>query len=83
VREEISGVPLGLSRDYDQLPLTEPLHIVRCQICDGLYEDAMRLMADGCRVLAVMCAGCRAQGRTRWISAQRIELPAAIARYRS
>lgn len=23
MREEIGGVPLGLSRDYDQLPLTD------------------------------------------------------------
>jgi len=77
------GVPLGLSRDYDQLPLAEPLRIVRCQLCDGMHEDAERLMADGCRVLAVRCPGCRERGRSRWIAEHHVELPAAIARYRS
>jgi hypothetical protein len=80
--ETISGVPLGLSRDYEQLPRTGPLRSIRCQGCSQLYEDVERLMADGCRVLAIMCTSCREEGRLRWITEKIVALPMATATYR-
>ena len=80
-RETIIGVPLGLSRDYDHLPQTGPLHLVRCQACERLHEDALRQASDGCRILACMCQTCREKGRARWIAENRVELPRAVARY--
>lgn len=74
VRETIGGVPLGLSRDYDHLPRTGPLRQVCCQLCLRVYEDAERLTADGCHVLAVMCVRCREKGRLKWIEARRVKL---------
>lgn len=81
-RETISGVPLGLSRDYEQLPRTGPLRSVRCSACMQSYEDAMRLATDGCHVLAMLCTSCREQGRMRWIAVQVVELPRAVATFR-
>ena len=81
-QETISGVPLGLSRDYDHLPRTGPPRLIYCQICSGLHEDVERLTSDGCRVLAIMCKCCREEGRQKWIEAQVIDLPAAIAAFR-
>jgi len=80
-RETIGGLPLGLSRDYDHLPQVGPLHRVRCQACERLYEDAMRQESDGCRVLACMCQTCREKGRAIWIAKNRVELPRAVARF--
>jgi hypothetical protein len=80
--ETIGGVPLGLSRDYDHLPRTGPLRLICCQTCSGLYEDVERLAADGCKVLAVMCKDCREKGRLKWMAAQHVELPTAVATYR-
>lgn len=82
--ETIGGVPLGLSRDYEHLPRTGPLRPIRCQGCSRLYEDVERLMADGCRVLALMCAPCREEGRLRWLAEtiKMLELPTATATYR-
>ena len=80
--ETISGVPLGLSRDYEQLSRTGPLRSVRCQVCMQSYEDVERLATDGCRVLAILCTACREQGCTRWIAAHPVELPRAVAAFR-
>jgi len=80
--EPIAGVPLGLSRDYDQLPRTGPLRPVRCSTCGRMHEDVERLMAEGCRILAIMCGPCREEGRARWIAVQVVELPRAVARYK-
>jgi hypothetical protein len=77
-RETIAGVPLGLSRDYDHLPVTGLLRSISCQLCDRRHADVERLTADGCRVLAIMCPTCRAEGRARWIAAQVVDLPVAI-----
>jgi hypothetical protein len=83
-RETIGGVPLGLSRDYEHLPQLGPLRPIRCQCCSRLYDDVERLTEDGCRVMAIMCASCREEGRSRWLAAQikSIELPQATASYR-
>lgn len=81
-KETISGVPIGLSRDYDDLPQAGPFREVRCQICNRFYEDALRLMPDGARILAVMCLSCREQGRARWIAEKRVDPPQAFGRLR-
>ncbi len=81
--ETISGVPLGLSRDYDQLPLVEPARLVRCMPCGRKHADGRRRDADGCLVMAVMCRECRERGRERWIAEHVVELPRAVAVYRS
>ncbi len=83
-RETIGGVPLGLSRDYVHLPRTGPLRPVCCQGCHRMYEDVERLTSDGCRVMAIMCARCREEGRTRWLAEtiKAIALPQATATYR-
>jgi hypothetical protein len=78
-RETIGGVPLGLSRDYAHLPRAGSLRWNCCQGCSRLYEDGERLMADGCRVLAVMCEACREEGRLRWLAEKIVELPMATA----
>ena len=81
--ETISGVPLGLSRDYEHLPRTGPLRPICCQGCLQLYEDVERMAADGCRVLAIMCGPCREEGRRRWIAeTPKTPLPMATATYR-
>ena len=82
IKETISGVPLGLSRDYGELPRTGPLREVRCSTCWQLYEDVERLLSDGCRVLAMRCFTCREQGRSKWIAKYRVELPKAFASFR-
>lgn len=78
------GVPLGISQDYDQLPLAGALRTVVCQACRCIYEDGERVAADGCRVMAVLCWVCRQEARTRWIAERctTVSLPRAIARYR-
>jgi hypothetical protein len=81
--ERIGGVPLGLSRDYEYLPRTGPLRWICCQCCSQLYEDGERLTADGSCVLAVMCAPCREEGRLRWIAKRLVELPMAVATFRT
>lgn len=78
--EDISGVPLGLSRDYDRLSRAAPLRDTLCLGCWGRYEDGERLTADGCRVIALMCGDCRSRGRERWIEEHRAPLPTAIVR---
>jgi hypothetical protein len=80
--ETIGGVPLGYSRDYDRLPLAEPLRDVRCRECLETYQDALRQMEDGCRIMAMRCLSCREDGREQWIAAQQVELPEAVAQYR-
>lgn len=82
--ETISGVPLGLSRDYEHLPRTGTLRQICCQGCLQFYQDVERVAADGCRVLAIMCAPCREEGRLRWIAEtiKTLELPTATATYR-
>jgi hypothetical protein len=83
-RETIGGVPLGLSRDYEHLPRTGPLRPIRCQGCHQMYEDVERQLADGCRVMAIMCSSCREEGRSRWLAEKikSLELPMATATYR-
>ena len=83
------GMPLGLSSDYDLLPRTGALREVWCSICGRPHEDVERMLADGVRVLALMCGPCRAQGRAQLIAEAakrvdppRVDLPRAIARYR-
>lgn len=66
--EDVPGVPLGLSRDYDLLPHSRPPFPVCCQSCLRMHDDAPRLMPDGCEVMAVLCSICRARGRARWIA---------------
>ena len=83
MNEEISGMPLGLSRDYDLLPKVGPLRMRYCTVCDKVHEDAERLTADGCRVLAIMCSDCRTKGRDRWIVDHVTDLPRAVAHYRT
>ena len=82
--ETIGGVPLGLSQDYEHLPCTGPLRTICCQGCKQLYEDVERLTADGCHILAIMCASCREEGRLKWIAEKikALELPKATATYR-
>jgi hypothetical protein len=80
--EAIGGVPLGYSRDYDRLPLAEPLRDVRCRECSATYADALRQLEDGCRILAMLCPSCREDAREEWIAAQHVELPQAVAQYR-
>ena len=84
MRETISGVPLGLSRDYDALPHAGPLRTVRCSACQNQYEDCERFTTDGCRVMAGRCWVCREEGRERWIANKQrtLKLPRAIARLR-
>lgn len=83
-KETIAGVPIGLSRDYDQLPQTGPLRSVRCSTCWQEYEDVERCLMDGVRILALTCGSCREKGRARWIAerANRVELPRAVAAFR-
>ena len=81
--ETIGRVPLGFSRDYDHLPRVGPLRSVVCQTCRGSYEDGERQLADGCRVMAVMCWVCRELARARWIEerTKTAALPRAAARF--
>jgi hypothetical protein len=79
--ETIAGVPLGYSRDYDRLPLAEPFHDVRCRECLAIYQDALRQLEDGCRILSMLCMTCRENCREEWITAQKVELPRAVAQY--
>jgi hypothetical protein len=79
VKETIAGVPLGYSRDYDQLPLEKPLRSVRCQGCYRAYEDAERHMEDLGVCMAIMCLACREEARAQWIAAQQVKLPLAVA----
>lgn len=81
-QETISGVPLGLSRDYDHLPRTGPTRWIYCQKCLRRHQDVERLTEDGCRVLAIMCKDCREKGRRKWIEAQVLDLPVAVATYK-
>lgn len=75
------NVPLGLSTEYDELPIVEPLRAVHCQLCWLSYQDAPRALPDGMRVMACMCNACRTKAREQWIAAHRVELPRAVARY--
>ena len=80
--ETSDGVPLGLSVDYDRLPMLELERVVQCMTCDGLHVDAERRAPFGGRVLAVMCRQCRDRGRARWIADHGVDLPQAVARQR-
>ncbi len=81
MKEPIPGVPLALSWDYDDLPRADALQPVRCSICTKMHEDSLRQLADGVRIMALMCDTCRAIGRSRWIgeAAERGELPWHVA----
>lgn len=80
--EDVEGVPLGYSRDYDRLFLAEPIHDVRCHDCLTIYEDALRQLEDGVRILAMRCPPCREKRREQWIAGQRTAIPRAVAQYR-
>lgn len=81
MRETVAGVPLGISRDYDYLPLAEPIHLVRCSSCWKDHEDGKRQLEDGVCILA-FCKRCREELRAEWIRNTPVTLPRAIARFR-
>jgi len=80
--ETTDGVPLGLSADYDRLPMIERPYAYYCMTCDALHLDGERRMSNGSHVLAMMCRDCREVGRARWIAEHGADLPRAVARHR-
>ena len=82
MHETSDGVPLGLSVDYDHLPMIERPRTESCMQCGALHLDAERRMSRGSRVLALMCRDCREVGRARWIADHGADLPRAVARPR-
>jgi hypothetical protein len=81
-REDIDGVPLGISRDYDYLPRVTDLRLVHCMTCWQRYADAARRQLDGVECRALRCKLCREEAREAWIVKNRADLPHAVARYR-
>jgi hypothetical protein len=60
-------VPIGISTTYDILPRVGLAIRINCQRCERDFVDRKRVMYDGAwLILAVFCAECRAEARTRY-----------------
>jgi hypothetical protein len=81
-REDVDGIPLGMSRDYDFLPRVTALRHVQCMTCWQTYADAARRQPDGVECRTLRCKLCREEARETWIAENRADLPRAVARYR-
>ena len=58
-------IPLGISEEYDDLPSEGEAEVRWCQYCAKQYVDHLRIMPDGCKILAGFCIDCRWLGRVR------------------
>ncbi len=61
---EAVRVPLGVSLEYDALPLVGEPFRRGCQTCDLYFTDGWRLCDDGVKAMAALCPSCREIARS-------------------